>query len=630
MGFSRCRRCRGEDGVFLVVWALLLVSLFTMVAIVIDLGALRADRRKERLAADAAAAAGASELKNGSSAACTTALKYAVRNLGFDDSSHSCGTVVACDPNAPTESMTPATVGGYVIRVTHGVLNTSHLMNAEAVGGDITQAADETPDGKECERIGVEISYTRESIFGKVVGNDRNSTKVHSVATFRAITGELPNSLALLEPTGCNALQTTGNSGISVVIPVGKAGSIVTDSTGTGCSGGSTMRSDGNKGIIVCNEGAILGSCNATPVASPSGIYVNALNTPTCTGSCPYGGANTISPTPVRPPQMVTRSPVDYRYNCKTNYTNSGSFPNYENTTIAAGSGLPSCEDAPANGAEELDFINELVRRTLPPFVPATPVGGALAPPPPVTSVTNCGAEDWTIVRSRSVSCDPPINTVVNGDVVFTGNVTNHLTVNGNAVFTNEYSVNNIDLTIRGNAFFNSNFFSRGNVTIGATGAYPASCAATFAGFISNASTCLRSAGSNASLMIVRGNLEQQSGSSTWALNKLFVYATGRFLQQATASLSWTAPTEGPFAHLAYWQESNALSEMGGSGTLNFSGTFFAPRGRFRLQGGPAMSPQGAQFIALGLVTGGNATFKLQPNEALVSLPFGIGSTLIR
>src|SRR5205823_4427243 len=81
------RSHRDERGSVMALWALLLVSVVGIVAIVIDLGALRYDRRADRAAADAGATAGAIAL-DGSPAgprdACDTAWAYTVRNLRGD------------------------------------------------------------------------------------------------------------------------------------------------------------------------------------------------------------------------------------------------------------------------------------------------------------------------------------------------------------------------------------------------------------------------------------------------------------------------------------------------------------------------------------------------------------------
>lgn len=302
---AHCRRCRGEEGVFLVLWALLLVAIFTMAAIVIDLGALRADRRKERAAADAAAAAGANAIPDGGAAACSLALKYAVRNLGFDDAPYSCA-VNTCNPLAPSPNPPVIrNVGGYQIRIEHPVLNTSPLMNAEAVGGDITQPAN-TTDGGECDRIGVEISHTRDSIFGRVVGNNQNSTKVHSVARKIVSSGTGKNiaSLIVLEPSDCGVIKTGGSSfveakGSSVTHP----GIIRTDTSATSCS--PAMDAEGSSRIRACAFGEADGSCKGK-----IGHFAPTARAYTST-SPNFDGTLTKEPAP------LTRAPIDSEYHCE-------------------------------------------------------------------------------------------------------------------------------------------------------------------------------------------------------------------------------------------------------------------------------------------------------------------------
>jgi Flp pilus assembly protein TadG len=66
----RTRIGRDEQGVTMILWVLLLVGLLTIVAIVIDLGNARQQKRELQNAADAAALAGASVIK-ASTATCT-------------------------------------------------------------------------------------------------------------------------------------------------------------------------------------------------------------------------------------------------------------------------------------------------------------------------------------------------------------------------------------------------------------------------------------------------------------------------------------------------------------------------------------------------------------------------------
>src|SRR5258708_7970009 len=89
-------RSADERGAYMVLWAIVIVAVLIMSAIAIDLSSLRTDRRSDRLAADAAATAGAASLTTHASdrlAACKKAWDYAARNLGSPSLATSDATV---------------------------------------------------------------------------------------------------------------------------------------------------------------------------------------------------------------------------------------------------------------------------------------------------------------------------------------------------------------------------------------------------------------------------------------------------------------------------------------------------------------------------------------------------------
>ncbi|MFP5377849.1 MAG: pilus assembly protein TadG-related protein, partial [Acidimicrobiia bacterium] len=239
---SSPRRKRGEDGIFLSLFALVLLALLTMVAIVLDLSALRADRRNNRAAADAAASAGANAVATSAVAACDEAWEYALANLGLDLATNPtpCGSFPPCDPLAPvTESVTTA-AGRYSITIVHPVVSGDalgdELLRASAVGPDIAQPEDATADGSACQRVGVRISNNRESIFARVIGHRSHTPRGHSVARRLLEDTGLPLSLVVLEPTRCPAISSSGT------------GSIEVTGTGPALVGGILVVSDGTSG----------------------------------------------------------------------------------------------------------------------------------------------------------------------------------------------------------------------------------------------------------------------------------------------------------------------------------------------------------------------------------------------
>lgn len=104
----RARRALDERGVTMIIFGLIITSLLVIVAIVIDLGNARQQKRQLQNSADAAALAGASVI-NATTATCTggdmlhDALKYAYNNAGIT------GSVVAC-PSSGVQYGTGPTV----------------------------------------------------------------------------------------------------------------------------------------------------------------------------------------------------------------------------------------------------------------------------------------------------------------------------------------------------------------------------------------------------------------------------------------------------------------------------------------------------------------------------------------
>src|SRR3546814_4557081 len=67
-GTFRHRRVAGERGATLILFALLLIALFTIVALVVDLGLVRQNRQADKSAADFAVAAGIRNVDNSAGA----------------------------------------------------------------------------------------------------------------------------------------------------------------------------------------------------------------------------------------------------------------------------------------------------------------------------------------------------------------------------------------------------------------------------------------------------------------------------------------------------------------------------------------------------------------------------------
>lgn len=576
----RPRRCRGDEGAFLVLWALLLVALFTMIAIVIDLGALRNDRRKDRAAADSAATAAANDIPMGSSAACRTALDFAAINLGKDPASFStvqtpCGSWSACNPSAASRSVT-YTGAGYKITITNPVPNGDPLLTgADAVGGDIPQSGTTSTDGLQCERVGVAIGYTRESIFGRVVGNNSNSTTVHSVARYVASVGtggEKP-ALVALEPLN-NCSVDAGNGQIRAFNTANQAGLIYADSLGTGsnCSGnGSWVFNGGTPGRIWADP-APSGVAGELGYAAPT--FADAFDP-----QPDYGTSAAGAPQPpanrVKLAAPITRAPVDKVYRC-------GNVTPVPATCVTFGAGIN-------------DYILDLGNRygnstTAPagftPF-PGVAVAGTCADPPVLFPAN----QNWYI-NCPDFTVGHPV-TFQNRDIVFSGNI---------------------------------NIISGGNLIFNALNA-----------------TAITPAGDDTTV-VVRGTNGVTTTSNAWSLNwyRTMVFMDNNTCPAAPATCgrlvidngmgNWTAPTEGNLKDLIYWTESTQPHTFQGDPTFSWEGIFFAGRSRFTLSGTVTVDATEVQLWVNSAEIAGSQSSKLllrpDPNKSISTSR--TGSALIR
>ena len=307
------RRCCSEDGAFLVLWALLLVGLFTMVAIVIDLGALRADRRTDRAAADAAATAGALALQTSSASACQAAIDYAEQNLRLDAGTltavgPSCSSLASCSFTGPSKSATYSGKG-YTVTVTHPVAAGDPLLvGADAVGGDIPQTGTSI-DGGQCDRVGVQVSYTRETIFSKVANVKSNSTTVHSVAVFTLNPGKGRDTPALvaLNRTKCKTISA-GTGKIIAENNGEKAAIMHADSDGSLCS---TSPAEYVLSVKSGSQGDVQALPGTTTEVGQLGYF-----SPTAVGFRPGAPARYVG-TLKKLLERTTRDDVDAVYHCE-------------------------------------------------------------------------------------------------------------------------------------------------------------------------------------------------------------------------------------------------------------------------------------------------------------------------
>lgn len=220
-------RRRDERGAYLILWALLLLGMLILVAIVIDLGHVRSTRRQAQRTADLAAVAAGQELSGGDVInACKAAVKYVKTNASLSVLPETCTTdfSVTCDPTKP-EFMT-TTAGGFVVTVQSPVLD-SEIEDPAYQPDPLTGYRVLDTDGLPCERMRVTVQEQSPALFAGVVGVTDLTARANAVV--RGFIGSNPKQnagLVVLERVGCEAIVASG--GLSSVLV---KGSIASDGT---------------------------------------------------------------------------------------------------------------------------------------------------------------------------------------------------------------------------------------------------------------------------------------------------------------------------------------------------------------------------------------------------------------
>ncbi|HUG31866.1 MAG TPA: Tad domain-containing protein [Acidimicrobiia bacterium] len=583
---------RSDRGASIFMLAISLFLLIGASALAVDIGAIWLDRSTDQKVTDAAAAVGVLEaFGTGGKAACESALTYVAVNtsdLGSVDTT-GCASEFGgiCDASLPPREL-EVSEGRYEITVVYPVGDTHDMMTSRIVSRTPqTLVAD---DGEPCDRLGVKMASTRDSLFASVLGFGSGTTTVHTVA-MRIVGDERPPlNLIVLDRTGCNAISVNGGGQIIAepVIdydpntgnPTGLVpGLVIADSNGSGCGGSNGVINVSGAGSVIRSDGPECG--NGQPTYSYGGytaqegcgrIQVVAPGTPGCNlPACSVsGGANQPNPPPTPLGSPYTRQPADHKYNCYSDYTTPPIGTTWAADPLTTGNqqNIDPCE------AGTDDYMYDLID-----FVgPATD-----------------GKPDSTFrfwQADLGLSCNPNASIPpVNENVVFDCPL---LLTSG------------ISVTINGNVVFNQNVTVNGSLTINPPAAKP--------------------------WIFFRGGRLSKAGSGKIAFNDAMVYmAKGSEIKLSggSGSLIWTAPTSGDFADLALWTDSTAGQAWSGQAALGLRGIFFMPRATASYSGTGGQIQTDAQWLAWRLEVGGGAVLRIAPSEG--SLPaFADRSTLIR
>jgi Flp pilus assembly protein TadG len=566
---------RSDRGASIFMLAISLFLLIGASAVAVDIAAIWLDRSTDQKVTDAAATAGVlAAVQTGGQAGCEAALNYVAVNtpdLTSVDTSV-CSDFAGTCATSETVVEREVTAGRYEITVVHPVDDLNDLMTSRIVSRTPQDLVED--DGVPCERLGVKMQSTRNSLFAQVIGFNSGTTTVHTVA--KRIEGDErpPLNLIVLDRTGCNVISVNGGGQIIAEPVVDEVNSrlvpglIIADSDGSDCSGtngvinvsgaGSVIRADGPAG---CGLGggpytydgyAAEEGCGRIQVLAPG---TPGCNLPACSVS---GGGNEPFPQPSPLGRRYTRQPADWRYNCYSDYTS----PPNPSTTWAADplttvnqQNIKPCEDYDGTNAYIYNLI-EYVRPS--PNLPA-------------------GFVRWSADLGRSCNPSgiiPPINQNVVVDC------------------TTLQITTGTSVTINGNVVFNRNVTVNGSLTINPPAADP--------------------------WVFFRGGRLSKGGSGQIAFNDAMVYmAKGSDvkLTGGSGSLTWTAPTSGDFAELALWSDSTATQDWAGQAGLDLRGIFFMPRATASYSGTGGQIQTDAQWLAWRLEVGGGAVLKIAPSE---------------
>ncbi len=579
------KRASSDGGAALIMVAMSMMLLLGGAALAIDIGGLWLDRSADQKVSDSAAAAGVlGVVVTDGQAGCEAALAYAAINADelttLDDSGCAAALGGSCDP-AVAKTHTVSS-GRYTITVTYPVPDTHALMTSGIIGA--TAQALDPGDGESCDRLGVEISATRNSVFAQLLGFDQGTTTVHTVATAKLDTEDgTPLNLLVLDRFGCQTIDVQGNGGIIVdaVIKLDESGNPIglvpgvaaSDSDGSaGCvadgvidinGSWASLRADGPQGCpdetathlvgaYTAGEGCgqILTLAPGTPGCAPS-----PANTPACTPGA--GGGNRPQPEPTALPARLTRAPVDYRFNCWPDYTSPPGGVGWAVAALTVGNE----QDIPGCTAGDPDHIYDLINAVGQFGKPAgfTAWNADLGHPCTVDS-SNPGI----VVTNGKVWIDCPVFTIkslvrINGFVVFDGDVnitsgTAHLDLNNS-------------LGSPGWAFFRNGALTKdaqADLTFNYTAVY-----------MSKTSQLVMSGGSG--------------------------------------SLTWIAPDSGDFDDLALWSDGSLPHFWAGQASLVMEGLFFSPLATADYSGTSGQNQPTAQWVADKLTARGQGRLTIRP-----------------
>lgn len=650
-----------ERGVILIVTALIVVALAVVVALVVDLGQLRSDRRTNKSVTDVAARAGISRLPFGPWAGVCQARRYLLDNAkgfsAFDAGSETWSNAATpatvqptspcpanpltpdatpCRPNAPgTWAKLQATAGGgrFTIEIQAG-----YAMPDSRFGEDTARGDTGDPAAGSCDNLAVIVTQRRPLLFAPVIGVADGNTRVRSVGRLNAVeTLEFVAALQLLEERKCAVLETGGANTRVVSQPFGTyPGTIQIDSAADSGSCPSPIlngqATSGGPSIVACSADSTNPSCADGTGTRASRIGIYALNFNRPAGYITSGYPSTYGDKAAIPSPRTGRKYADRRYR-----ENIKALDATVKSVVTGNSGRPPGCAAVVNNACTGNGVTWLV---LQPSDCNNPLTFFL--PPGRASAQNI----W-------FNCDLKVNTpltltAADSYIVVTG----QLEVNSQLTLTDPRKV-----YIGGRATGN-----KIGLDVGSGGVLTVNAGSHLA------CTTRTEVGHTTRLVVGSGAMKVASGSTVRMCQTVVLLAsgydkvptvngnspcqtstcagyTGTISISSGGFVDWSAPNEirdrlptaselattNPFEDLALWTEAGGNGNgMAGGATTSMAGSFFMPNAdAFNLTGGGSLPVYlSAQFIATSMKVSGGATVNLVPNP-LDSIPTSVYTVLL-
>lgn len=664
-----------ERGAVMIIFALMLVASVLMIALVIDLGVLRADRKSNKSTADNATAAGLLALEDKLAGdgrphpwrGVCAAYNYVRANnaelelLAEEWTDQQDTATLLTDPCNDTARLSTACVPG--IRSTyarfHGTspdgritvdIKSGYQMPDPEFGEDSTRAGDNgDPAEQGCDHLAVVIRESQPRGFSAVIGGDNLSTRIRSVGRVTLGSGfDAPVSLLLLERRACRALRAESQNTRIIVEHSDDNGPLPgTDGIWPGLI---HSDSDGSLCDTVAQPDAYVLEGRSTSAGEPTIVAKSA--------NLPHPAVNAVLP---------SRISVFAKFFAGRPWHSP--FPSTIGDTEPVASqrqGRRRVDDKYlANVTSFAAQASTMVNRTTPPDSTWTVFRGNTTgcqidtgslPTPVVVGQPNKLWFDCARLRiTGGLTLETPdLEIVVTGELETSGVTPVDLRDVRKLWMKGRAGNNQNGATVGGPLLLNTGDTAGGPTTtcpVGSSGETPAGKTASV--FVDKGAFDLRTGAvfrACAMNLLLKGDVPLPPLGTLPIPSCAAAYSaasTGTFKSGSGSLIAeWTAPNEipaaqptpaelaaHPFEDLALWTEASGASKINGGGGTSVRGVFFLPNANdFEIHGnGTGEMPASAQFIACRMFVSGSGTLKMVPDAFnFVLIPSFVGFELVR